>query len=271
MRAVILLGHGSLRPGSGAAMIRLAARAQAARVAPIVAAGFLNYSQPNFHTTLARVVAQGVDEVIVQPYFLVPGKFVRVDAPRQLEAGRAAYPKVRFALAQPFGDHAALAELALQRATEAETSHLGDSSPTALVLVAHGSPDPTANRMVAVVAARIQAFRRYASVKVAYLGLNQPLIGPAIDALAQQGFRCLVVVPYFLQLGGHVAEDLPAAIAAAQVRHPDTTLLLSEHLAYDPLLVTVIADRVAAAAADRVPFPLDPSRPHAQAVACAGD
>src|SRR5438067_13214310 len=52
VRAVMLVGHGSLRLGAGAAMIRLAERAQAARVAPIVGAGFLNYSRPTFGETL---------------------------------------------------------------------------------------------------------------------------------------------------------------------------------------------------------------------------
>jgi hypothetical protein len=33
------------------------------------------------------------------------------------------------------------------------------------------------------------------------------------------------------------------------VRHPDTTILLAEHLAYDRLLVSAIADRVAEALA----------------------
>src|SRR5690349_9572208 len=84
MRAVLLVGHGSLRSGSGAAMIRLAARVRAAGVAPIAGAGFLNYSRPSFAEALARCAARGADEVVVQPYFLVPGKFVRVDLPRLL-------------------------------------------------------------------------------------------------------------------------------------------------------------------------------------------
>src|SRR5207249_4127788 len=86
MRAVLLIGHGSLRPGSGAAMIRLAARARAAGVAPIVEAGFLNYSRPRFAQALARCAAKGAAEVVVQPYFLIPGKFVQEDLPRVVRA-----------------------------------------------------------------------------------------------------------------------------------------------------------------------------------------
>src|SRR5688572_2943158 len=84
-RAVLLVGHGSLRPDAGAAMVRVAEHAQAVGVAPIVCAGFLNYSQPTFGEVLARCVASGASELIVQPYFLVPGKFVRDDLARLAE------------------------------------------------------------------------------------------------------------------------------------------------------------------------------------------
>lgn len=244
MRTVILVGHGSLRATSGASMIRLAARAREAGVAPIVAAGFLNYSRPPFAETLARVVARGATEVTVQPYFLVPGKFVAEDVPKLIEHGRTAHPAVRFTLAEPLGDHPALAELIMKRATLTEAD---GAEPAALLLVAHGSPDPAANRVVDALADRIRDSGRYAAVVVCYLGLNRPLLGAAIDDLARQGISRMVVAPYFLQLGGHVAEDLPQIIAAGRTRHPALPITLAEHLGYDPLLVNVIRDRVAVA------------------------
>jgi sirohydrochlorin cobaltochelatase len=242
VRAVILIGHGSLRAGSGAAMIRLAARARAAGVAPLAAAAFLNYSRPTFAESLARVAARGADEVVAQPYFLVPGHYVRLGLPRLIAAGRTAHPALRIALAEPLGDHPALAELVLKRAAAAHpVAHSADS---ALLLVAHGSPDPSANLAVEAVAARVRAKGVYAAVEVCYLGLNQPLLGPAIDEMARRKVARIIAAPYFLQLGGHVADDLPRAIHAARRRHPRTAILLAEHLAYDPLLVPAIAARV---------------------------
>jgi sirohydrochlorin cobaltochelatase len=60
-----------------------------------------------------------------------------------------------------------------------------------------------------------------------------------------RGIRHVIAVPYFLQLGNHVKDDLPAIVAAGRARHPAATILLAEHLAYDRLLVAVIGDRVA--------------------------
>jgi len=253
---VVLVGHGSLRTGSGAAMMGLAEYARAAGLAPIVKAGFLNYSQPTFAEVLAQCLAEGAAEVVVQPYFLIPGKFVREDLARLVEAARASHPGLVLRLARPFGDHLALAALVLKRAQLAEDAAATpiiwrrQAAPaTGLLLMAHGSPDPRANQPIYAVAERVRAAGRYAQVSVCFMDLNEPTIPDAIDRLAARGIGALVAMPYFLQLGGHVAEDLPAIIDAARTRHAALQIRLTEHLAYDPLLVTVIADRVAEALA----------------------
>jgi sirohydrochlorin cobaltochelatase len=244
MRAVILVGHGSLRDASGSAMIRLAARAQAAGVAPVVKAGFLNYSRPAFRETLARVVERGAQKVVVAPYFLVPGKFVRVDLPRLVAESQAAYPTLAMQLAEPFGDHPALARIVLARAAAAADSERRTPGQRALLLMAHGSPNEMANAPLRALAARLGASKHYDSVMLSFMELNEPAIPAALAQLVQQGAHDIVAVPLFLQLGGHVAEDLPAIIAAARMRFPDQQITLASYLGYDPLLVEVIADRV---------------------------
>src|SRR5207253_6651189 len=98
-------------------------------------------------------------------------------------------------------------------------------------IMAHGSPDPSANQPIHAIADRIQG-RQYAHVAVGFMELNEPSFGAAIDDLIARGARPIVAVPYFLQLGGHVAEDLPEIIGAARRRHPEATIILAEHLAY---------------------------------------
>jgi len=275
VRAVMLIGHGSLRSGAGAAMIRLAERTQAARVAPIVSAGFLNYSQPTFDETLARCVESGASDVIIQPYFLVPGKFVREDLARLADAGRLAHPGLSIQVAQPFGDHPALARLLLKRALEADylaanphiihqrlPQPLEDGAGwrplhrlqrTGLLIMAHGSPHPESNAPIYAIAERVRACGRYAAVTICFMDLNQPSIPDAIDNMSGRGIKHIIATPYFLQLGNHVNDDLPAIIAAARIRHSASTILLTEHLAYDRLLVSVVA------------VPVDKEQPHSVA------
>jgi sirohydrochlorin cobaltochelatase len=271
VRAVVLVGHGSLRPGSGAAMIRLAERAHAAGIAPIVTAGFLNYSRPTFAETLVRCIDGGANEIVIQPYFLVPGKFVREDLARLVEAGQAAHPELTIRLAQPFGDHPALARLMLKRALEADYLNanphitrrgspraLDDdaswrpmhaSHRTAMLIMAHGSPNPKSNAPIYGIARRVRACGRYEAVVVCFLDLNKPSIPDAIDNLVGRGIQHIIATPYFLQLGNHVIDDLPKIIELARARYPSSTIILAEHLSYDRLLVAAITDRVAEAIA----------------------
>jgi sirohydrochlorin cobaltochelatase len=270
-QAVILVGHGSLRSGAGAAMIRLAERVHRAGVAPIVEAGFLNYRRPTFAEAVERCIGAGARAIVVQPYFLVPGKFVREDLQHLVASTRSAHPGLALHVAQPFGDHPALARLVLNRALEADYlaanpqlaqpgvaraleegaswRPLHRRQRTGLLIMAHGSPDPRANRPIYALAQRIRAYGHYAAVVVCFMDLNRPSIAGAIDALSARGISNLIVVPYFLHLGNHVVDDLPAIIADARARHPASTILLAGHLAYDRLLVTAIADRVAEALA----------------------
>ena len=246
MQAVILVGHGSLRSASGAAMIRLAARAQEAGIAPIVRAGFLNYSRPTFADVLERCVTAGATEVVVQPYFLIPGKFVREDIPQLVTTGQATHPGVALQLAEPFSDHPVLAQLVLKRAMTHTNPH-HNTKKTAILIIAHGSPDLRANDPIHTIAEQLKNTVHFANVMVCYLGLNEPLISTAIDTLVAQGFDNIIAVPYFLHVGGHVAEDLPTAVAAASAQHSHTTITLTKHLGYDHLLLNVIADRAQAA------------------------
>jgi sirohydrochlorin cobaltochelatase len=268
MRAIVLVGHGSVRPSAGAAMIRLAERARGAGLAPIVAASFLNYRQPTFAEALARCVAAGATEVVVQPYFLVAGKYVLEDLARLLEAARRTRPTLPLRLAGVLGDHPALARLLIKRALQADElaaqaeiatpglprrlenragwRPLHALHPTGLLIMAHGSPDPRSNAPIYHVAERVRAAGRYTAT-VCFLDLNQPSIPDAIDEMAARGVAHIIAVPYFLHRGAHVAADLPALIEAARQRHPAHTILLAEHLAYDQLLLAAIADRVAEA------------------------
>src|SRR5579871_1032319 len=119
MDAVILFSHGSLLCGSGEALLAHAARLRERGVAPIVAVGYLNYSEPPFTETVAAVVREGATRVLVTPYFLVPGKFVRTDLPQAVEAARITHPGVEFVVAEAIGYDERLADALIESALAA--------------------------------------------------------------------------------------------------------------------------------------------------------
>ena len=220
-------------------MIRHAAELQRRGTAPIAEAGFLNFSRPSFAEALARCVERGAVEVTIQPYFLIPGHYVRSTLPALVDDGRAAHPAVTLQVAEPFGDHPALADLVVRRLRRAE----GAPATTAVVLLAHGSPDTEANGAIHRTAERVAQQTGYPAT-VAFLECNAPNIPEGVAAAVERGAERIVAVPYFLHAGRHVREDLPNALAAARVRHPGSELVLAEHLAYSDELIEVVQDRV---------------------------
>jgi sirohydrochlorin cobaltochelatase len=240
MHGLLVAGHGSLRPGSGAAMIRLAARLRELGAAPLTAAGFINYSRPTLGEAMSRLTARGATAVTVLPYFLVPGYFTRVALARALEELRATYPRCAIAQGEPLGEHPALAALVRRRAEEA-----GAGPGSAVLLAAHGSPDPAANAPIVAVAGQVAALGAFGAVDVCYLGLNEPSIPVAIAQQIAAGYSQVVVVPYLLQFGGHAAEDMPAAVSEARARHHGAQIALAGYLGYDRLLAQALAARAA--------------------------
>jgi sirohydrochlorin ferrochelatase len=232
-------------------MRRLADLARRRGIANVAGAGFLNFSRPTLAEATAACVRQGTSTVIVQPYFLIAGHYVRNELPRLVDGAARMCPGAEFRVAEPLGAHPALGELVVERASAAlRAAPLEleeEPGSVALLLMAHGTPDPAANAPIREVARELATGGRFTEVAVAFLELNRPSVSQEIDRLVAAGFRRIVAVPYFLQLGTHVATQLPELIRDARRRHPGVAVLLAEYLGYHPLLLEVIACRSRAA------------------------
>ncbi len=241
MRGVILVGHGSLRSGSGAAMIRVAAELGTRIIADRVIPAFLNYSRPTLAQAVEDLASQGVDTVLVQPYFLVAGKYVQEDLPAQVAALAQGYPALRLHLGSPLGAQGELVAIAWDRLRQ---SGQPPSVPWALLLVAHGTPYPEANGPITWAAARLARVAAASAWATAYLSCNPPDVLQAVELLAHRGLHHVVALPYFLQDGRHVREDIPRLLDRARARDPRLTIRAVPPLGYHPLLAEVVAREV---------------------------
>ena len=106
-----------------------------------------------------------------------------------------------------------------------------------LVAVAHGSRDPRSARAVAAVLDTVRAGNPDLDVRLAFLDLNTPSVGRALDALAADGHRQVAVVPLLLGSAFHARVDLPALLREVQLRNPHLEVLCSPILGDDDLLV----------------------------------
>jgi sirohydrochlorin cobaltochelatase len=111
----------------------------------------------------------------------------------------------------------------------------------ALVLVAHGSPDPDWRRPLEQLHAMLTA-QLGARVGLAYLA-HAPSLAEVIGALADAGHLRVVVVAALLSPGGrHVKEDIPEAVARARELRPELEIVLAEGaLGDDPGVIAALA------------------------------
>ena len=108
-----------------------------------------------------------------------------------------------------------------------------------LVLFAHGSREPGWSRPFEQIAARLE---KEFLVKVAYLELTSPSLDEAIAQLVAAGVEAIRIVPVFLGMGGHVKDDLPRLVAAA---NPPVKVTIDPPIGEQPLLIEAIAAAIA--------------------------
>ncbi len=123
-----------------------------------------------------------------------------------------------------------------------------------LLIIAHGSRRAASNDEVRRLAdqVRAQAGSAYADVETAFLELEEPGIRAGLAALAGRGAMEIVVFPYFLAAGTHVAQDIPEAINEFSAAYPGVEVRLTPHLGASatlPAAILGVAEQAAGSAA----------------------
>ena len=121
---------------------------------------------------------------------------------------------------------------------------------TALLLIAHGSRRVEANADLEHVAAAVRDRGRYPVVQVSFLELAEPDIDAGAALCVETGATDVILLPYFLSPGKHVAEDLAAARDRLAARFPGVRFALAEPLGRHPLLIDVVEARAREAELD---------------------
>ncbi len=123
------------------------------------------------------------------------------------------------------------------------------SAPTAVVLLAHGSPDPDWRRPIVALAEQLRASRPDVTVLEAYLGHLQPSLAEALDQLRSQDHSHVLVLAAFLSPGGrHIKHDVPQLVAEQAARCPELSLVLRPGaLGAEPEVVDALASAAARA------------------------
>jgi sirohydrochlorin ferrochelatase len=113
-----------------------------------------------------------------------------------------------------------------------------------LILVAHGSRRGASNDEVRLLTRGLaeKAGDSFDQVSCAFLELAEPSIPDGIEQAVQAGADEVVVLPYFLSAGRHVAEDIPALVGGKQREHPRVRIRIAEYLGSEPAVTDVLLD-----------------------------
>jgi sirohydrochlorin ferrochelatase len=123
---------------------------------------------------------------------------------------------------------------------------MSSKNKIALLLVAHGSRRAASNEEVRLLTERLAGDETndFDMVKSAFLELAEPSIADGIETCIQHGATHVVVFPYFLSAGRHVAEDIPAEVKIKQEQYPDIDIEIVDYLGLSIGMPSMILDHL---------------------------
>ncbi len=112
-----------------------------------------------------------------------------------------------------------------------------------LLLIAHGSRREAANQEIRQLTASLaeRLGDRYDHIGCGFLELADPDIPTAIDAAVARGATEVVILPYFLATGRHVAEDIPAIVTDKRAQYPAVRIHMSPYPGAVPEILDLLA------------------------------
>lgn len=115
-RGMIIIGHGSRSQDAATAFFQVVDLVREKSDFHSVDGAFMELCPPSIPLTIERVVATGVSEIVLVPYFLYAGIHIQEDIPGIIAEIAPQYPDVDFKMAQPIGVEPVLADILLARA-----------------------------------------------------------------------------------------------------------------------------------------------------------
>ena len=108
------------------------------------------------------------------------------------------------------------------------------TSDRRIVIFAHGSKDSRWQLPFTELANELEARLGVGSARVAYMEFISPTLMEVAEEAVKDEKHELLVLPFFLAAGGHVAADIPVQVAAARRRFPQLRIELAPPIGEHP-------------------------------------
>ena len=112
-----------------------------------------------------------------------------------------------------------------------------------LLLVAHGSRREQSNEEVRLLAEKLRerCGENYPVIHAAFLEIANPLIPAGLQKCIDAGSSKITVLPYFLNTGRHVAEDIPEIVEAFK-QNAVVEINIATHLGASEMMLDLLVN-----------------------------
>ena len=202
---------------------------------------FLEVVPPYIEEGMEKCFKQDIDTLTVVPYFLYPGKKVKLAINKAIEMRLKT--NMRIKIAKPITLHKSLLDIVHAKIDDviAKNKITFSKKKIDVLLIGHGSKDPNAKTSLQYVVDGLKD--SYQNVTLCWLEIEEPNINQGVEACAKSNPNVLIIVPYFLHRGAHVKrdiyEDLNPAIEKSEIKN----IFITKHLGTDDKLIDLVIER----------------------------
>lgn len=244
---VIICGHGSRAKLAEQEFSLLAAGLRARYPRAKIEYGFLEYSAPNIHMALDRLLQQGVQQIYAVPGMLFLATHAKNDIPSVLTTYREAHPGLQIEYGNELGLHdemiAAFEARILEALGYSETPAYGELYDTMLVVVGRGTSVAGANAEAAKLTRIVCENLGFGWSETVYSGVTFPSVGRGLEMALKLGFRKIVVAPYFL-FGGRLIDRIYAYVDKVAEENPGVEFRKADYLRDQAHVINTFVARI---------------------------
>lgn len=244
---IMICGHGSRAKIAEKEFSLLATGLRARYPELNVEYGFLEYSAPNIHMGLDRLLAQGVKNIYAVPGMLFAATHAQNDIPSVLTTYQEKHPGLRIEYGRELGLHKQMITAFQTRILEAlqldSIPPIGDLYDTMLVVVGRGTSVTEANAEAAKLTRICCENLGFAWAETVYSGVTYPSVGRGLEMALKLGYKRIVVAPYFL-FGGKLIDRIYAYVDKVAAENPAIEFFKADYLRDQEHVIDTFIERI---------------------------
>jgi len=244
---ILICGHGSRAKIAEREFSLLAAGLRQRYPELNVEYGFLEYSAPNIHMALDRLVDSGVTKIYAVPGMLFAATHAQNDIPSVLTTYMEKHSGLTIEYGRELGLHDEMITAFQTRILSAlgysEIPAVGELYDTMLVVVGRGTSVTEANAEAAKLTRICCEKLGFGWSETVYSGVTFPSVGRGLEMALKLGYKKIVVAPYFL-FGGKLIDRINAYVDKVAGENPAVEFLKADYLRDQEHVINTFVERI---------------------------